>query len=124
MNIQTILISNVVDLTSLKEYFSSDKDSLNQLIAVYLSDTAPRIDILEESLTKVDYDAVRSICHFLKSSFGLLGVPCLHEIAVLEKQAQNNENEDLIKEKLNFVIPICRDSITEYRLILDKLEAL
>jgi hypothetical protein len=48
MNIQNILTSNVVDLTSLKEYFSSDKNSLMQLIGVYLSDSAPRIDILEK----------------------------------------------------------------------------
>lgn len=124
MDIQEILTSNVVDLTSLKEYFSTDKDSLIQLIGVYLSDTAPRINTLEESLTTVDYDAVRSICHFLKSSLGLMGIKCLEEIAELEKQAQNNEPEEIIKERLNFVIPICRESITEYRLILDGLEAL
>tara|TARA_R110001592_G_scaffold165377_22_gene399722 strand:- start:2599 stop:2973 length:375 start_codon:yes stop_codon:yes gene_type:complete len=124
MDIQEILTSNVVDLTSLKEYFSSDKDSLIQLIGVYLSDTTPRVDILEESLTKVDYDSVRSICHFLKSSFGLMGVNCLEEIAALEKQAQSNEPEEVIKERLNFVIPICRASITEYKLILNRLESL
>lgn len=124
MDIQEILNSNVVDLTSLKEYFSSDKDSLIQLIGVYLSDTTPRVDILEESLTTVDYDSVRSICHFLKSSFGLMGVHCLEEIAALEKQAQNHEPEEVIKERLNFIIPICRASITEYKLILSRLEAL
>ncbi|WP_339661539.1 Hpt domain-containing protein [uncultured Polaribacter sp.] len=124
MDIQEILTSNVVDLTSLKEYFSSDKDSLIQLIGVYLSDTTPRVDILEESLTKVDYDSVRSICHFLKSSFGLMGVNCLEEIAALEKQAQSNEPEEVIKERLNFIIPICRASITEYKLILNRLESL
>lgn len=124
MDIQEILTSNVVDLTSLKEYFSSDKDSLIQLVGVYLTDTTPRVDILEESLTTVDYESVRTICHFLKSSFGLMGVNCLTEISELEKQAQNNEPEGVIKEKLNFILPICRASIIEYKLILDKLEAL
>ncbi|SDS13299.1 HPt (histidine-containing phosphotransfer) domain-containing protein [Polaribacter sp. KT25b] len=124
MDIQEILTSNIVDLTSLKEYFSSDKDSLIQLIGVYLTDTTPRVDTLEESLTTMDYESVRSICHFLKSSFGLMGVKCLAEITELEKQAQANDPEDVIKEKLNFVIPICRASIIEYKLILDRLEAL
>lgn len=124
MDIQEILTSHVVDLTSLKEYFSSDKDSLIQLIGVYLTDTTPRVTILEESLTDVDYDAVRSICHFLKSSFGLMGVNCLAEIAALEKQAQNHESEEVIKDRLNFILPICRASITEYKLILSRLEAL
>ena len=124
MDIQNILTSDVVDLTSLKSFFSSDKDSLIQLIGVYLSDTTPRVDTLEKSINKVDYEAVRSICHFLKSSLGLMGVSCLDEIAALEKQAQNNEPEEIIKERLSFVVPICKESIVEYRLILDKLEAL
>ncbi|WP_337994838.1 hypothetical protein [Polaribacter ponticola] len=75
-------------------------------------------------MTTVDYDAVRSICHFLKSSLGLMGVGCLDEIAALEKQAQNNEPEAVIKERLNYVVPICKASIIEYKLILDRLEAL
>ena len=124
MVIQEILTSSIVDLTSLKEYFSTDKDSLIQLIGVYISDTTPRIDTLEESLTNVDYESVKSICHFLKSSFGLLGIKCLDEISALEKQAQKKESEVIIQEKLNFVLPICRESIVEYKLILARLEAL
>ena len=67
---------------------------------------------------------MKSICHFLKSSFGLLGVKCLDEIAALEKQAQEKESEAIIQEKLHFVLPICRESIVEYKLILVRLEAL
>lgn len=124
MDIQKILTSDVVDLTSLKAFFSSDKDSLIQLIGVYLSDTTPRVETLDASITNVDYDAVRSICHFLKSSLGLMGVSCLNEIAELEKQAQNNEPEEVIKDRLNYVVPICKASLVEYKIILDKLEAL
>lgn len=124
MNIQNILISNVVDLTYLKEYFYSGKNSLVRLIGIYLSDTAPRVDILEESLTKVDYDLVKSIYHFLKSSFGLMRFNCLYEISALEKKSQSNEAEHFIKEILNYNLPIYRESIIEYQLILDRLEAL
>jgi hypothetical protein len=53
-----------------------------------------------------------------------MGVNCLDEIAELEKQAQRNESEDVIKERLNYILPICRESIIEYQLILDRLEAL
>jgi HPt (histidine-containing phosphotransfer) domain-containing protein len=124
MDIQKILTSNVVDLTSLKDFFSSDKDTLIQLIGVYISDTSPRIDTLEKSIITLDYDAVKSICHFLKSSLGLMGVNCLDEIAELEKQAQRNEPEEVITERLRYVVPICKDSITEYGIILTKLKAL
>ncbi|PQJ78021.1 Hpt domain-containing protein [Polaribacter porphyrae] len=124
MEIEKILVSDVVDLSSIKSFFASDKDSLIQLIEVYLSDTTPRINTLEESLDKVDYKSVKSITHFLKSSFGLMGISCLDEIASLEKDADNNENEEVIKQKLNIAIPICKDSITEYSIILEKLKAL
>jgi HPt (histidine-containing phosphotransfer) domain-containing protein len=124
MTIETILTSDVVDLTSVKSFFSSDKEMLIELIGVYLTDTTSRVDTLEESITVLDYEAVRSICHFLKSSFGLMGIGCLEEVAALEKQAQNNEGETIIKEKLKYIIPICKESIVEYKTILDKLKAL
>ena len=124
MEIEKILTSNVVDLTSIKSFFATDKDMLIQLIGVYLSDTIPRVDTLEKSITTVNYDDVRGICHFLKSSFGLMGVSCLEEVATLEQQAKENESEAVIKERLSHIIPICRESITEYTSILNKLEAL
>lgn len=124
MEIEKILTSDVVDLSSIKSFFASDKNSLIELIGVYLSDTTPRVDTLEKSISEVDYEAVRSICHFLKSSLGLMGVNCLNEIAELEKQAQGQEPEEVIKEKLKYVVPICKESIVEYQIILNKLEAL
>ena len=42
--------------------------------------------ILEKSLTKIDYSAIKDISHFLKSSFALMGIRCLNEIIELEKQ--------------------------------------
>lgn len=122
MDIQSILISEVVDLTSLKDFFASDKDSLTQIIQVYISDTEPRINILEESLQTVDYPTIKSISHFLKSSFGLMGIKCTNDIAALEKLADSRESEEIIKEKLAYIIPICRESIVEYKRILDQLE--
>ena len=124
MEIEKILTSNVVDLNSVKNFFGTDKDLLIQLINVYLSDTTPRLKILENNLLEVNYEEVRSVCHFLKSSFGLMGVSCLEEVAALEQKAKNQENEVIIKEKLNYVLPICKDSATEYKLILEKLQAL
>lgn len=124
MEIEKILTSDVVDLTSIKSFFATDKDMLIQLIGVYLSDTTPRVATLEKSMTTVNYDDVRGICHFLKSSFGLMGISCLEQVAALEKLAQNNESEEVIKEQLKFVVPICKESIVEYQLILSKLEAL
>lgn len=124
MKIEEILTSNVVDLSSIKSFFANDKDMLIQLISVYLSDTAPRVETLEKSLLTVNHEDVRSICHFLKSSFGLMGISCLEEVAALELLAKEKESDAVIKEKLEYIIPICKASLKEYQSILDKLEAL
>ena len=124
MELEKILTSEVVDLTSLKSFFASDKEMLIELITVYLSDTTPRIATLENSISKLNYEDVRNICHFLKSSFGLMGVRCLDEVAALEQLAKNNESDAIIKDKLSYVVPVCKESLTEYKIILDKLKSL
>lgn len=124
MELEKILTSEVVDLTSLKSFFASDKDMLIELITVYLSDTTPRIATLENSISNLNYEDVRSICHFLKSSFGLMGVSCLDEVAALEQLAKNNESDAIINDKLSYVVPICKESLIEYKIILDKLKSL
>ena len=45
-------------------------------------------------------------------------------VHTFEKQAQNNESEIVIKEKLKYILPIIKESIIEYKMILNKLEAL
>ena len=124
MNIESILKSDVVDLTSLSSFFASDKDALMQIIAVYISDTEPRIARLEYNTNSVDYVELKSVAHFLKSSFGLMGIKCADEIAELEKIADRKEDEAIIKDRLHYIIPIVKESIVEYKSILQKLEAL
>ncbi|WP_397446102.1 Hpt domain-containing protein [Polaribacter sp. R77954] len=124
MEIDKILTSNVVDVSSVKSFFGTDKDMLIQLINVYLLETTPRLKTLENNLNTLDFEEVRSVCHFLKSSFGLMGISCLEEIIAIEQLTKQHENENLIKEKLRNAIPICKESIVEYKSMLTKLEAL
>jgi len=66
MEFKTKIKSDIVDLSSVTKFFSKDKGFLIKLISVYLKDTVPRIEILEKSLTKIDYPAIKDISHFLK----------------------------------------------------------
>lgn len=124
MDIESVLQSEIVDLSSLKSFFAADKDALTQIIEVYISDTEPRIKILEESLVTIDYKEIKSISHFLKSSLGLMGIKCADDIAELEKMADRKEPEAAIKTKLNYIIPICKESIVEYKRILQAIKSL
>lgn len=124
MEIKAILESNLLNLESLKDFFSDDKDLLIELIEAFLSDTSPRIKVLEESLTEIDYNSVKDISHFFKSSFGFMGVNCLDEIDQLEKLAIKKENPKLIQEKISTVINIANNGIAEYEVMLNKLKVL
>ncbi|WP_298778730.1 Hpt domain-containing protein [uncultured Polaribacter sp.] len=124
MNIQSILISDIVNLTSIKEYFSSDKNLLIQLIEVFISDTSPRLETLKKSLESVNYEELKSISHFLKSSLALMGVSCIEEIKDLEKSAEEKVSEEEIKTKINLIFPILEKSLLEYQSILDNLKVL
>lgn len=124
MEIEKILTSTIVDTSSLIGYFSTDKESLIQLITVYLSDTEPRVEILKNSEEALDYEAVRSIAHFLKSSIGLMGVGCLDEIVALEEKTQHRDAEEEVKKDLVFVNKVLQESVLEYKRILEELEAL
>lgn len=122
MDIESILDSEIVDLSSLKSFFASDKDALIQIIQVYITDTEPRGKILEENIDNIDYPTIKSVAHFLKSSFGLMGIKCATEIAELEKMAERKESEEEIIKSLKFIVPIIKESIIEYKRILAKLE--
>lgn len=124
MEIEKILKSSIVDTSSLIGYFSTDKDALIQLILVYLSDTEPRLETLKKNEEILNYETVRSISHFLKSSLGLMGVSCLNEISELEQKAIDKAPEDSLKKELIFINTSLQESITEYKRILSALEAI
>ena len=61
---------------------------------------------------------------FFKSSFALMGIRCLNEIIELENLAKIEASESSIKEKLNYIIPISKESTVEYERILGDLKKL
>ena len=123
MEIEKILSSEVVDLTSLKSFFASDRNMLIEIIRVFVSDTKLKVTQLEENILKLNYEQIIEISQFLKSSYGLMGLSCLNELTVLEKLAGNDKKDNLIIIKLNEIIFNSKESITEYKKILKKLEA-
>jgi HPt (histidine-containing phosphotransfer) domain-containing protein len=124
MDFKSFLKSEIIDLSSIKNFFSDDKELLVELISVFINDTKPKVDILEKNINQLDFSEVQSISHFFKSSFGLMGINCLDEIDQLEKLAIKKENPKLIQDKLSTVIKVTNNSIVEYRAILNKIKTL
>ena len=124
MDFKSFLKSEIIDLSSIKNFFSDDKELLVELISVFINDTKPKVDILEKNINQLNFSEVQSISHFFKSSFGLMGINCLDEIDQLEKLAIKKENPKLIQDKLSTVIKVTNDSIVEYRAILNKVKTL
>jgi len=53
-----------------------------------------------------------------------MGIRCLNEIIELENLAKIEASESSIKEKLNYIIPISKESTVEYERILGDLKKL
>lgn len=124
MSLNKAIRSDILDLKYIKEYFSEDQHFTIELIEGYLSDTIPKVDILEKNLINLDYDEVKNISHFFKPSFSLMGIKCLQEIIDLEKLAENKAPKNEIYKRINFIIPICRESILEYKRILNEIKTI
>lgn len=121
MKIEDVLVSKTVNLSSIKSYFSDEKSLLIELITVFLSDTKPKIEILENNLDNLNFSQVKDISHFFKSSFGLMGIDCIDDLDILEDLAIKKENPKLILESLESVVYITKKSIAEYEVILNNL---
>ena len=123
MDFKRFLKSEIIDLSSIKDFFSDDKELLIELITVFIKDSKPKVDTLEQNINELVFSEVQSISHFFKSSFGLMGINCVEDLDILEELAIKKENPKLITEKLKSVVFVCNNSITEYESILKNLES-
>ncbi|MCL7753509.1 hypothetical protein [Polaribacter sp. Z022] len=122
MDFKRFLESKILDLSSIKSFFSDDKELLIELIAVFINDTKPKVKVLENNITNLNFTEVREISHFFKSSFGLMGINCVDDLTILEDLAIKKENPKLITSKLKSVVSLCNKCIVDYESILKNLE--
>lgn len=122
METKTKIESSIVNLDLLNECFSEDTDLQIQVISIFLKETPIKMNLLFAGIKDSNYKQIEENSHFLKSSFGTLGVNLNKEFLVIENLAREKSDLDRIKNILNTTSSLYNSSINEYKRILDSLK--
>lgn len=115
--------STLVDLTFINECFGDETSLQIEVINLFLTNTPEKMQLLEKSILDNDYKDIASNAHFLKSTFGTMGIPLNNEFSEIENLARENQELEKIKSILNQSRTKYQLSIQEYQNLLNKLSS-
>lgn len=102
-NESKVAVKKCTDLTYLKSLSKGDDTFVQQMITIFVNQTPPAVEQLEESLLNKDFVTLKAVAHKMKPSFSFVGVNSLREkVEALEKNAMQPTDistmDKLIKE--------------------------
>ena len=104
-----MLQQKVTNLAYLNEISKGDKNFIQEMIDIFLSETPNEINQLEKAITENDFPRIRSISHHMKSTIPFVGLDIVigTELAQIESLALNQKdiqtiNTSFIKVKATF----------------------
>ena len=114
----------VCDFTYLKEMMSHKENLIKGIMDAFLKQIPDELVRMKEAVSKVDYVAIRSIAHAMKSSVSIMGIsllaPYLREMEDLGASAAGIEK---IKELHDNVILICKLAVVEIEKEMEEYSA-
>lgn len=110
--------SSIVNLDLLNECFFGDTQLQIQVISIFLKETPSKMNLLFEAVNHSDYKQIEENAHFLKSSFGTLGVNLYKELLEIENLAREKSELDKISQILKKSDSLYHSSLSEYKRIL------
>jgi hypothetical protein len=115
------LESTIVDLSLLNECFLGETKLQIEVITIFLKETPTKISSLIEGIESSNFKQIEENSHFLKSSFGTLGINLNKEFLEIEILARENGELNAIKTILNSATPLYNSSLNEYKRLLSTL---
>ena len=92
------------NLKTLLQAVGNDKESLKEMIQIFLDTLPQALAKLRESMEKEDWDAVKRIAHSTKSNIDMLEVQSsfykIKEIETLAKEQHETEKIPILLEKI------------------------
>jgi hypothetical protein len=93
-----------VDFTSLIEIIGEDEDTLNEIIAEFLSVSPVDMEILISAVNTHDYPTIITSAHKLKATFRYFGISSTEQLVAIEIGAKANVSIDKIIVLLDEVL--------------------
>lgn len=112
------LNSEIVDLNFLNENFGQDYSAYAQMIVFFLDQSDEKVQLLLESVKNQDFANIKSTAHFLKSSFGIMGLKSKDFLVEMESLSINKSDIDKIIHLSKLVEIDFKESVIEYQRIL------
>jgi hypothetical protein len=114
--------STIVNLNLLNDCFFGETKLQIDVISIFLKETPVKMDLLFTGIKESNFKQIEENAHFLKSSFGTLGVDLNKEFLVIENLAREKSELNTIKTILNDTNSLYNLSINEYKRILYSLQ--
>lgn len=103
-----------IDPTHLDSVTEGDEKFKQELITVFIQQLPTLLVGLEKALDGKDYKQLSAIAHKTKSSVALMGIESLRaDMAELEQQAKNGNDEELFKKIVTNFISVSTDVLAE-----------
>ena len=118
------LSSNVVNVSFLIEQLSGNLEDISMMISIFLDQSEEKITALKESVQNKNFKEIKSIAHFLKSSFTIMGLSSKDLLSEIEKLGAMEKDLEKINQLCNIVFKDHAESTIEYKKILSKINTL
>ncbi|CAM1366393.1 conserved hypothetical protein [Tenacibaculum sediminilitoris] len=113
--------SIIVDLTFLNKTIGNNREGRIMLIKAFLEQSNIKIKMLNEKIHEADFDEIKKITHFLKSSFSFMGLKCAASLSEIENLCEQKIDIKKMKHLGHNVTKNYEKSRLEYIKILSKL---
>ncbi|MBA3285534.1 MAG: Hpt domain-containing protein, partial [Nitrosopumilus sp.] len=102
------------DLSYLKQLAKGSNEFIKQMLSIFIDQTPPAIESLEENFNKKDWVALRAAAHKMKPSFSFVGIKELEPvIKEIEECAEKESELDSLPEKISKIRQISIKAIVE-----------
>lgn len=93
------------------------------MIVLFLEQTPDKINLLEASVTSIDYPSLKGTSHFLKSSFTIMGLQSANVLTEIEVLSAQFKNIEKITHLSQIVVHNFNESVIEYKKILKHIQS-
>jgi HPt (histidine-containing phosphotransfer) domain-containing protein len=115
-------MSNIIDLTYLKEISGGDNSFIKEMLELYINTTATEAELFSDLLAKQDYEGIGHLAHKMKAPIQMLGANELFIlIRSLEQYGKDGSNIDQMPGLINRIKEQVLLSIAEIKSILETL---
>lgn len=115
-------MSEIINLSYLKEISGGDSNFIKEMLELYISTTATEAVLFRELYEKKDISGIGHLAHKMKAPIQMLGATNLYNtIKTIEESCKAGINLEKLPENIELVNQLVNESVTEVKSLIDNL---